>query len=192
MCRSGPGRPDGAVSRLCPTPRRGGASRTRKPRATAVGLGWPAEAKGEPRSSRPRPSAPQTARHSTQHCRAASPMGVRCFLPPSSAVYYFTRNPKGTLSKRRRGSAEGEKIWESGDEEREGGRGDICGMRVGVHAPPHMAHPAASPSPPPLTALESHWNHTLDRASPLAPSLAVRGGNRRLGASTRGRRLRPL
>ena len=59
MCRSGPGLPDGAVSRLCPTPRRGGASRTRKPRATAVGLGWPADAKGEPRSSRPRPSAPQ-------------------------------------------------------------------------------------------------------------------------------------
>ena len=64
-------------------------------------------------------------------------MGVRWFLPPSSAVYYFTRNPKGTLSKRRRGSAEGEKIWESGDEEREGGGKEICGMRVGVHATAH-------------------------------------------------------
>jgi hypothetical protein len=43
-----------AVSRLCPTPRRGGASRARKPRAAAVGSGRPAEAKGAPRSSRPR------------------------------------------------------------------------------------------------------------------------------------------
>ena len=99
----------------------------------------------------------------------------------------FLRGEEGRQKERKSGSREMRRRLE-----REGGRGDICGMRVGGPRPPHMAHPAASPSPPPLTALESHWNHTLDRASPLAPSLAVRGGNRRLGASTRGRRLRPL
>ena len=97
-----------AVSRLCPTPRRGGASRTRKLRAAAVGLGRPAEAKGEPRSSRPRPFL----RHVVDFDGDADDVDVDgCPLvpPPSSAVYYFTRNREGTLSKRRRGSAEGEK-----------------------------------------------------------------------------------
>ena len=91
-------------------------------------------------------------------------MGVRWFLPPSSAVYYFTRNPEGTLSKRRRGSAEGEKIWESGDEEeREGGRGDMWHARGGPrprtwHIPP--PRPRRRPSPRWNRTGITHWNHT--------------------------------
>jgi hypothetical protein len=78
-----------AVSRLCPTPRRGGASRTRKPRATAVGLGWPAEAKGEPRSSRlpyvPRhpnrpPLNPALSGRLADGCPLVPPPIFRCLL----------------------------------------------------------------------------------------------------------------
>ena len=114
-----------AVSRLCPTPRRGGASRTRKLRAAAVGLGRPAEAKGEPRSSRPRPFL----RHDVDFDGDADDVDVDgCPLvpPPHLPLFIILREIERELCLRgEEGRQKERKIWESGDEEREGGRGDM-------------------------------------------------------------------
>ena len=169
MCRSGPGRPDGAVSRLCPTPRRGGASRTRKPRATAVGLGWPAEAKGEPRSSRPRPSAPQPP--ATQPSIVGPPRRwVSAVSSPHLPLFIILREIQRELCLR--GEEGRQKERKSGSREmRRRGRGGegICGTRVGVHAPAHGTSRrlalAAAPHRAGI-ALESHTGITPESHRP--------------------------
>jgi len=136
MCRSGPGLPDGAVSRLCPTPRRGGASRTRKPRATVVGLGWPADAKGEPRSSRPRPSAPQPP--ATQPSIVGPPRRwVSAGSSPHLPLFIILREIQRELCLR--GEEGRQKERKSGSREMRrgrGGRGDMWHARGG---PRHRA-----------------------------------------------------
>ena len=168
MCRSGPGLPDGAVSRLCPTPRRGGASRTRKPRATVVGLGWPADAKGEPRSSRPRPSAPQPP--ATQPSIVGPPRRwVSAGSSPHLPLFIILREIQRELCLR--GEEGRQKERKSGSREMRRGRGgeEICGMRVGVHATAHGTSRrlalAAAPSP--------RWNRTGIRPNAKTPPPAL-------------------
>ena len=159
MCRSGPGRPDGAVSRLCPTPRRGGASRTRKPRATAVGLGWPAEAKGEPRSSRPRPSAPQPP--ATQPNIVGPPRRwVSAVSSPHLPLFIILREIQREIFLRREEGRQKERKSGSREMRRRGrgGEGIYVACAWGVHAPRTWHIPPPRPRRRPLTALESHWN----------------------------------
>ena len=175
MCRSGPGRPDGAVSRLCPTPRRGGASRTRKPRATVVGLGWPADAKGEPRSSRPRPSAPQPP--ATQPNIVGPPRRwVSAGSSPHLPLFIILREIQRELCLRGEGgSGKAKKIWGSGDRE------ESEGVNMRLHAsglvPPYLCL-VISPPCYRLCTLISHplcnlCTSPASRFSLLSPTLLL-------------------
>ena len=75
--------------------------------------------------------------------------GVRWFLPPSSAVYYFTRNPEGTLSKRRRRVGESEENLGVGRSRGEGGGKHVTTReRVSANLPvPRNPAPATDSAP---------------------------------------------
>ena len=102
-----------------PTPRRTYGGRARRGRAVGLGrrveplgvLGIVPEALGG--------GSATPARHSTQHCWAASP-GCPLFPPQSSAGYYFMKKSEGNLSRGEESRWKERKIWGSGDREERG------------------------------------------------------------------------
>ena len=99
------------------------------------------------------------ARHSTQHCWAASP-GCPLFPPQSSAGYYFMKKSEGNLSRGEESRWKERKIWGSGDRERRGGETRDRAREGRPALAPH------SPRRPPaaLAALESRWNRHWNQA----------------------------